>query len=52
MMMLPSVDQHRTVVGHGDVRRADNELLVRAAGLEQDVAMRMRMADQGRVHVQ
>ena len=51
-VMLPGVDQHSRLVGERRALAAHAERAVRTASLDEDVAVVMRMADQGRVHVE
>ena len=52
VVRLPRVDEHGAVAGQRGEAAADHELRVGALGLDQHVAVRMRVAHQRRVHVQ
>ena len=49
---FPRVDEDHAVVGQRRTLAPHDERAVLAAGLDEDVAMRMRMRDERRVHVE
>src|SRR6185437_8180437 len=49
---LPGIDQHRLRVGQRDDPAADRELGVGAFGFDQHMAVRVRVAYEGAVHVE
>jgi hypothetical protein len=51
-MRLPAVDEHRGGIGQSMNAVADDELGIRACHLEQDMTMRVRMADQRAIHIE
>ena len=51
-MGLPGIDQDNTVVGQRCLLTSNAERAVTAAGLDQDVAMMVRMSHQGCVHIE
>lgn len=49
---LPAIDKNGSGIRQRDNPIADDEMGISALNLEEDVAVRMRVADQRRVHIQ